>query len=90
LNEISIDDDERLLSPNKNTTFVNPITQLLYVLPYENYDLIPISKESIIKQFPYLKTTDYNIQYAFCHFFWESHVDFGYIPIEELDKYVNN
>ncbi len=90
LNEIPIDDDERLLSPNKNTTFVNPITQLLYVLPYENYDLIPISKESIIKQFPYLKKTEYNIQYAFCHFFWESHVDFGYIPIEELDKYVNN
>ena len=82
-------DDESLLS-SKNTTPVNPLTQLLYVLPYEDFNLIPMDKEPILKQFPCLKATDFNIQYTFCHFFWESHVEIGYIPIQELDKYVNN
>lgn len=83
-------DDESLLSTNKNTTYVNPITQLFYVLPYEDYHLIPRNKEDILKKFPSLKTTDYNIEYTFCNFFWESHVEVGYIPIKELDTYVNN
>lgn len=87
LNEIPID-DEPILSPNKNMTYVNPMTQLLYVLPYEDYHLIPMDKKDLLKQFPYLKETNYNIQYTFCHFFWESHVEFGYIPIVEIDKYI--
>jgi len=83
-------DDESLLSLDNNTTHVNPLTQLLYVLPYEDFNLIPIDKEVILKQFPCLKATDFNVQYTFCHFFWESHVEIGYIPIKELDKCVNN
>ena len=83
-------DDELLLSQEKNTKYVNPITQLVYVLPYEDYNLIPIDKEKLLQNFPSLKATDYNIEYSFCNFFWESHVEFGYIPIKELDKYINN
>lgn len=87
LNEIPID-DEPILSPNKNMTYVNPMTQLLYVLPYQDYHLIPMDKTELLKQFPYLKETNYNIQYTFCHFFWESHIEFGYIPIVELNNYI--
>lgn len=87
LNEIPID-DEPILSPTKNMTYVNPMTQLLYVLPYQDYHLIPMDKTELLKQFPYLKETNYNIQYTFCHFFWESHMEFGYIPIVEIDNYI--
>lgn len=73
----------------KNTTFVHPITQLLYVLPYADYGLIPRDVSDIVKAFPALATLHYNIQYAFCMFFWEAHVDIGFIPIVELDHFVN-
>ena len=63
---------------------------MFYVLPYEDYHLIPRNKEDILQKFPALKTTDYTIEYTFCNFFWESHVEIGYIPIKELDIYVNN
>ena len=90
LNTIPLSDEESVLSQYKNTTHVNPITQLLYVLPYADFNLIPIDTDKVLKKFPYLKVTDYNMQHSFCNFFWESHVELGYIPIQELDKYVNN
>jgi len=73
----------------KNTTYVNPITQLLYVLPYDDFHLIPTQNmDQVLKEFPYLKVKHYDIQYAFCHFFWEAHVDLNYIPVKALDKFV--
>ena len=64
------------------------ITQLLYVLPYEDFYLIPIDTSSIVKKFPNLTETQFPIHYDFCKFFWESHVDFNYISLEELNKNV--
>jgi 5'-3' exonuclease len=66
-----------------------PITQLLYVLPYEDYkDLIPVTYKPIEKKFPQLCSMNFPIHYEFCKFLWEGHVDFHYIPIQELNKAV--
>jgi 5'-3' exonuclease len=64
------------------------ITQLMYVLPYQNYDLVPINTSLAVKQFPNLTETYFPIHYEFCKFFWESHVSFNYINVLELNKYI--
>jgi len=64
----------------------SPITQLLYVLPYNDYNLIPVNVNNIIKKYPNLIEMNNAINYDFCKFFWEAHVDFKYINIKELNK----
>ena len=72
-----------------NTTYVNPITQLLYVLPYDDFRFVPLQNlDCVLEAFPSLKVLHYDIQYSFCHFFWEAHVGLNYIPIQALDKFV--
>ena len=89
LDNIPLYDEESFLSDTRDTTHVNPLTQLLYVLPYKDFGLIPMDTDKVLTKFPFLKVLNYNIQYTFCHFFWESHVELCHIPIKELDKYVN-
>ena len=64
------------------------ISQLLYVLPYQNYELVPMNTSLVVKQFPNLTETYFPIHYEFCKFFWESHVNFNYINLLELNKYI--
>jgi len=61
--------------------------QLLYVLPYVDYHLIGDRRAE--KFFPQLKCMNFPIHTHFCKFFWESHVDFNYINLVELDKIVS-
>ena len=63
------------------------ISQLIYVLPYDDFHLVPINTDMIVTKFPNLKETDFNINYDFCKFFWESHVEFNYLPFRELNNY---
>jgi 5'-3' exonuclease len=64
------------------------IAQLMYVLPYQNYELVPMNTASVVKQFANLTETYFPIHYEFCKFFWESHVTFNYINLVELNKYI--
>ena len=63
-------------------------TQLLYVLPYIDYHLI--RDRRVESMFPQLKCMNFPIHTHFCKFFWESHVDFNYINLIELDKKVKD
>jgi 5'-3' exonuclease len=65
-----------------------PITQLIYVLPYQDYQLVPMNTKAVVKEYPNLSETYFPIHYEFCKFFWESHVNFNYINIVELNKYI--
>ena len=73
---------------NCKESLPTPTTQLLYVLPYEDYNLIPESEnkrvETIIKKFPNLKEMNHTIHYDFCKFFWESHVEFSHVCLKKL------
>jgi 5'-3' exonuclease len=64
------------------------ITQLLYVLPIQDYHLVPINTTCVVKQFPNLTETYFPIHYDFCKFFWESHVSFNYMNVDDLNKYI--
>lgn len=68
------------------------ITQLLYVLPYDDYNLIPFDSKyikMIDKEYINLTETNFPIYFDFCKFFWEGYVDFNYIDLKRLDKTVN-
>jgi 5'-3' exoribonuclease 1 len=66
-----------------------PITQLLYVLPYEDYkDLIPTKYKPIEKKFPTLCSMNFPLHYEFCKFLWEGHADFHHIPLKALNEEV--
>ena len=68
------------------------ITQLLYVLPYDDYNLIPFDAKYIKlidKEYINLIETNFPIYFDFCKFFWEGYVDFNYIDLKRLDKTVN-
>lgn len=71
------------------------ITQLLYVLPYDDYTLIPVRIDYkqfirlIDKEYINLTETNFPIHFDFCKFFWEGYVDFNYIDLKRLDNTVN-
>jgi len=66
-----------------------PITQLLYVLPYEDYkDLIPMKYKPIEKKLPTLCSMNFPLHYEFCKFLWEGHADFHYISLNALNHEV--
>ena len=84
--------------PVFNTTFVplkppNPVTQLVqlcYVLPYSSLRLLPKPiYDKLLKEHPEWYKTNYDFLWAFCKYFWESHVLMEEIDIDELERIVN-
>ena len=69
---------------------VNKNTQLAYVLSYHQFDLLPEKTMGIIKnKYSYIYPLEADFEWAFCRYFWESHVKLPEIPthtIEEWDK----
>ena len=64
----------------------HPHTQLMYVLPYTDYESLTFDHKKIVDKFPVLRKMNNTINYGFCKFFWESHVTFGPIDIKELNN----
>lgn len=82
--------------PNYQTTFINNINQcnmpeiiqLCYVLPKQSLHLLPPTLSHILlNEFPewYIDTTIQNFKWAYCRYFWESHL---ITPELNLDKFI--
>ena len=75
---------------------INRITQLFFVLPYENHELIIPHKEyqkckdKIYHEFPLLKNTNHNVEYAFCKYFWEGHLALDHVNFFEMNNLINS
>ena len=84
--------NEELVNQDK-TKLPLAITQLLYVLPYDDYNLIPTKDfkkfNNLVNKEINLTETNFPIHFDFCKFFWEGYVDFNYIDLKRLDKTVN-
>lgn len=75
--------DTQFLEPNNNK--YSALFQLAYVLPESQYGLLPSHvQQHIYQNFPEI-VGKYSIVWAFCRYFWESHVVFPHIKTEKLD-----
>ena len=86
--------NEELIEQDK-MQLPSSISQLLYVLPYNDYNLIPLKMEYnkfirlLDNEYINLTETNFPIHFDFCKFFWEGYVDFNYIDLKRLDNTVN-
>ena len=93
--------DNILRNNNANYYFINPITQLLFVLPSDYYYLIPkqhynnINKYSKINNIDVLntlfndfKTNITSVHYGFHKYFFESVIEFKFINIMTVDNII--
>ena len=63
---------------------VQELVQLMYVLPKQSLHLLPteLVKKMDMDNYP----TDCDFVWAYCRYFWESHVDLPEIDLEELNN----
>ena len=60
------------------------------VLPKPSLNLLqPNIKEYLLKNYNNYYNENYNLHYAFCKYFWESHVIFPHLDFEEFSKNIN-
>jgi 5'-3' exoribonuclease 2 len=65
---------------------IKELTQLCYVIPKESFHLLPKHIINKLKKEWYPDT--YHIQWSFCKYFWESHLQLPFISIYELDELI--
>jgi 5'-3' exonuclease len=70
---------------------VSELVQLCYVLPRSSLYLLPrkLSNE-LLKTYPNLYISNCEFIWAYCRYFWESHIDMHDIDISELEIFINN
>jgi 5'-3' exonuclease len=69
---------------------VHPLVQLSYVIPRKSLYLVPEKlQELLLCEHHASYSEDYEIEWAYCRYFWESHVKFYESDIKELEILVD-
>jgi 5'-3' exonuclease len=75
--------------PQKPTNPVSDIVQLCYVLPRSNLNLVPNKLyNELIRKYDHWYKGDCDFVWAYCRYFWESHVEMTDIDIQELENFI--
>ena len=81
----SISPTAELIRVSNENRPVSCYTQLCYVLPRESLHFLPPQLEHKMKsQYLHLYPLDCEFRWAFCKYFWEAHVEFPPIDIDQL------
>lgn len=76
---------------NKPPMPVNALVQLCYVLPKESLPLLPLQLyNKLIQKYDHWYESDCEFTWAYCKYFWESHVMLPHIDINELEQFIKN
>ena len=79
--------------PEEQIAF-SPYTQLSYVLPRDNLDLIPNNKkEWLLKNYAKYYPLEYGFMWAYCRYFWEAHPLLPEMTLhimEEIDNHMRS
>jgi 5'-3' exoribonuclease 1 len=70
---------------SENLETIDHDVQLAYVLPMSSMYLLPKRYQEKIIEYKE-RTNDVELQWSFCRYFWESHIDFKMEKIEDIEK----
>jgi 5'-3' exoribonuclease 1 len=75
--------------PLKPFNPVTEIVQLCYVLPRSSLGLLPKDLgNALITNYDHWYKSDCDFMWAYCRYFWESHVEMNEIDIKELEQFI--
>jgi 5'-3' exonuclease len=82
---------EREFVPNKELNPVSELVQLCYVLPRTSINLLPnkLSFE-LLRKYDHWYKGNCDFVWAYCRYFWESHVEMNEIDLDELEHFICN
>ena len=76
---------------NVNKTILHPFTLLAYVLPKKSLNLLPNNIHNyLLTNYENYYKENYKFIYAFCNYFWEGHVQFPQLNIDNFIENINS